>query len=126
MISLDGVTLDNDLLWVNEFDTPVISQNILRTILGNTVIQSMPLIKGRYISLVASNTGGTYSGSFTREQIIAFRELEKNTNSVVLVYETETFNVIVPSGGIQVTPLIPRPNQENKDLYTGTLTLIEI
>ena len=126
MISLNGVTLSDDLIWENEFDSPVISQNTQRTILGNLIIQSLPINKGRTINLTAVTEGDVYFGYFTRLQIINFKSLEQLGLTVVFHYEGTDYDVRVQAGGVQVTPLIPRPNQDVTDLYSGVLTLIEV
>lgn len=126
MISLNGVTLSEDLLWSNEFDTPAISQNIQRTILGVQIIQNMPIVGGRVVNLVAVVNGSEYFGFFTRSQIQEFKLLEQSGSSVVFHYEGQEFNVVIQTGGVQVQPLLPRPNQDTADLYSGTLILIEV
>jgi len=126
MISLNGVTLSEDLIWENEFDNPAISQNIQRTLLGSLVIQSMPLVNGRSINLVAVSDGTSYFGFFTREQVIEFKRIEQSGSTVVFHYEGTNYNVKIRSSGVQVSPLIARPNQVDSDLYIGTLNLIEV
>ena len=126
MISLNGVILDNDLIWDGEYDSPVIAQNLQRTILGVLVVQTLPQTKGRIINLTATGSGTNYTGSFTRSQIEGFKLLEQAGTSVSFVYESQTMNVIIQAGGVQVRPLIARPNQVSTDLYIGTVTLIEV
>jgi len=126
MITLNGVTLSEDLIWENEFGHAEVTQTIQRTVLGNTVISSFPKQAGEIINLTAVSTGGTYFGSFTRTQIQAFKVLETNVTPVAFHYEGQDFTVIIQSGGVQVEPLLPRPNQEATDLYTGILTLVTV
>jgi hypothetical protein len=126
MISLNGVTLSEDLLWENEFDNPGISQNTKRTLLGNLVIQNMPLSAGRVINLTAVSEGNSYSGFFTREQVIEFKRLEELGASMIFHYEGTDYNVTIMAGGVQVSPIQPRPNQDTTDLYSGVLILIEL
>jgi len=126
MITLNGVTLSEDLLWENEFDNPTISQNIKRTLLGVQIVQNMPLVGGRVINLSAIASGSEYSGFFTRSQIQEFKNLEEAGMSVVFHYEGQEFNVVVQAEGVQVQSLIPRPNHDTTDLYSGTLILIEV
>ncbi len=126
MITLNGETLSEDLIWDNEFGNPSISQNVQRTILGNLVIQSLPLSGGRTINLVAVASGNAYEGFFTRTQIVAFKAIEQAGSTVVFHYEGTDYDVKIQAGGVQVTPLQPRPNQDDGDLYSGTLTLIEM
>lgn len=126
MISLNGVILSNDLLWVDEFANAEVSQNIQRTVLGSLVISSFPKQAGRAIALTAVGSGDSYSGSFTREQVQGFKILEAAVTPVLFIYEAQSFTVIVQSGGVKVTPLLPRPNQANGDLYIGSLNLLTV
>ena len=126
MISLNGVTLSEDLIWENEFDNPAISQNTQRSILGNLIIQQLPLSKGRILNLVAVASGDSYFGFFTRTQVIAFKALEQVGATIVFHYEGTDYDVKIQSGGVQVSPLQPRPNHAVTDLYSGILILIEV
>jgi hypothetical protein len=125
-ISLNSVTLDNDLFWEEEFSYPAAAQNILRTVLGNSIIQTMPLVDGQDIVLIARRSGNIYTGHFTREQIEGFKILEASATPVEFVYDTEVHEVIVKSGGVQMEPLIPYTEKNATDKYTGTLTLIKV
>jgi hypothetical protein len=125
-ISLNSVTLDNDLFWEEEFSYPASAQNILRTVLGNSIIQTMPLVDGQDIVLIARRSGNTYTGHFTREQIEGFKILEASATPVEFVYDTEVHEVIVKSGGVQMEPLIPYTEKNATDKYTGTLTLVKV
>lgn len=126
MITLNGVTLSDDLIWEDEFGHAEVSQNVQRTVLGNAVISSFPKTGGKTITLTSRVSGNEYSGYFTRTQIEAFKVLEQNSIPVSFVYEGQNFTVIVQSGGVNVQPLIARPNQENIDEYSGSITLITI
>jgi hypothetical protein len=125
-ISLNSVTLDNDLFWEEEFSYPASAQNILRTVLGNSIIQTMPLVDGQDIILIARRSGNTYTGHFTRTQIEGFKILEASATPVEFVYDTEVHEVIVKSGGVQMEPLIPYTEKNATDKYTGTLTLVKV
>lgn len=127
MIQLNGVTLDDSLVWENEFDAPTISQNVLRTVMGNAIIQEIPLSeKGHEIVLKAVSSGDDFIGSFTREQVIEFKNLERQGSVVPFVYEEYSTNVVVKSGGVAMTPIFARDDRSNTNLFTGTLTLIMV
>lgn len=126
MITLNGVTLNDGIIWSDEFDYFASSQAIDYTLLGNAVIQTMPMNTRQQISLVAKSEGSSFTGSFTREQIIAFKLLEQEGNRVVFHYEGTDYNVVVKAGGVQMTPILSGTNQNTSDLYTGTLLLVEV
>lgn len=126
MISLNGVVLSDDLFWDDEFEFPLISQQQQRTILGINIICTAPLQGGRIITLKATRAGSDIQGYFTREQIQQFRVLESTGQQVQLIYESETINVIIKAGGVNVASHIERPNSVSSDEYSGTLALIEV
>lgn len=126
MIQLNGVQLNDSLIWEDEFDASTITQNEKRVILGNFVVQTMPLFKGNQITLTAVSSGSSFIGSFTREQIIEFKSLEQNKTVIPFVYESFTAQVIVKAQGVNMKPIFDRPNRNSADLYTGTLILIEV
>ena len=126
MISINGVTLSQDLYWDNEFTTPLISQQEERTILGNSILITAPLSGGRDIRLKAYRSGTMVQGYFTYEQIQQFRVLEQTGQQVEFIYESTTLNVVIKAGGVGVIPHIERPNPDATDNFSGTLILKEV
>ncbi len=126
MISLNGVILNEGLVWEGEFDYAAVSQSVSYTVLGNVVVQNMPLSNRKEIKLVAKGDGSSFMGSFSREHIVAFKVLEESGGSVVFSYEGADYDVVVKSGGVQMTPILSGVNQSSSDLYSGTLILIEV
>ena len=126
MISLNGVTLSNDLFWDNSFSEPLISQQHERVVLGVSLLTTMPVVGGRTIVLKAYRNGKNVQGFFTYTQIQAFRVLEQAGQAVQLIYESLTTNVVIKAGGVKVLPHLERPNPASTDEYSGTLTLIEV
>lgn len=126
-ISIGGIALSEDLVWLNEFDYPAISQSV-RPLLGGGVIvqQTNNTLAGREVQLVARGAGGTFDGYFTRLQVQQIKALEAAGSQVTFVYNATTLNVIIKSNGVDVTPALPRPDQEATDWYSGTITMIEV
>ena len=125
-ITLNGVTLQQDLLWTNEFDQGTITQTQQRSVLGNLIVNNFGKVEGREIHLESVRSGESFSGYFTREQVQAFKVLESSAAQVVFEYEGQSFTVFVKADGVQVRPLLPRPNQVTTDYYTGTLVLVTV
>jgi len=125
-ILLNGVTLNEGLVWEGEFDYNALSQSVSYTILGNVVVQNMPSSTKKEMKLVASGDGNSFMGSFSREQILAFKVLEESGGSIVFSYEGTDYDVVVKSGGVQMTPILSGVNQSSSDLFSGTLILIEV
>lgn len=125
MISASVIVLSDDLIWENEFDSPVTAQQVKVTLGGHTIVSSSPLIAGEEINLTARSSGSEISGYYTREQIIQLKVLERTQETFELVYGNQTFeSVLVKAGGVLVSPAIPRPDQDVSDWYSGTVTFI--
>ena len=54
MISLNGVVLNDGIVWTNEFTYAASSQSVLYTLLGNAVVQTMPMNTRKEIILPRS------------------------------------------------------------------------
>lgn len=126
-ISINGISLSDDLVWNNQFDYPSVAQSVMPLLGGGVDIRHTPeSTKGREITLIASSSGSRYSGYFTHLQIKQLKAVEKTGSVVSFIYESTSLNVILKSNGINAKPLIPRPNIQDDDLYTGTITMIEV
>lgn len=125
MISLGGITLNDNLIWENRFTYPRNSFSRRPTLRGRIIVQYSP-VDGRLISLSTISVGisGTI-GYFTKTQIDSIREFENNMNVVPFVYESDSLTVIVQPGGLEIEAAIPRPNHSAGDWFMGTIHLIE-
>lgn len=126
MIKLNGVELSPDLIWSNEFGDIAISQQQSVTVLGNKVINTLPIQGCREVTLSSVRSGSSMYGYYTRTQIQQIKELERSGTVVNFIYETQSFNVVVQAGSIDVAPLLAKANQGYDDYYTGSITLLEV
>lgn len=126
MISLNGVVLSDDLLWLNRYDEPSAILTLKRAISGNPIIQSESIELGKTLTLGSVSVASGYSGWFTKVQIEAFKVLENSSQEVSFIYESQNFKVIVVPGSVNMTPLIARPNSEDTDNYIGSISLITV
>ena len=123
-ISLGGVSLHENLIWENYNSYPRNAFSRRVTIQGRVVIQHSA-IDGREIILTTLATAGGTIGYFTKAQIDSIRDFENNMSVVSFTYESESINVIVQPGGINVDAIVPRPNHEVGDEFLGSIKLIE-
>lgn len=126
MISLNGVTLSPDLVILDEFAETAAMQSVKRTLDGGVVIQTMPISGGTVLKLGSVEVSGGISGYFSRAQIQQIKSLEQSANSVILVYGTRSYTVIVLAGGVAVQPVLDRPDIADTDWYTGSITLLVV
>ncbi len=125
-ISLNGVVLDDDLYLDDEYNYSSVAQTILHTMLGQVIVQTTPLTGGYSLSLSARNEKDGYVGCFTRSQIEGFKLLERDSIPVIFIFGTDTYNVIVKAGGVQMEPLFPYTAKNSSDKFIGILTLIKL
>jgi len=126
MISIGGVVLSNDLIWANEFDTPVAAQSIVSTLGGNDIIQEMAISSGREIVLSNQSISGGISGYFTKAQAKQLKVIEGTIGSTTFIYEDQTIQVKILAGMVNLRPVIARPDQEDGDWYSGSVTMKEV
>ena len=124
-ISLGGVTLNNNLIWDNRDSCPLNAFSRRVTISGRVVLQHSS-IDGREIILTTVSTSGGTIGYFEYSQLESIRSFENNMSVISFVYETETLNVIVEPGGINVEPVVSSPIYSSGAWFLGSIKLIEV
>lgn len=124
-ISLGGVVLNDNLIWDNQNSYPLNAFSRRVTIQGRVILQHSS-VDGREIVLSTVSTSGGTIGYYTFAQLESIRGFENNVSVVSFVYETETLNVIVEPGGINIEPVIPRPAYDSTDWFLGSIKLIEV
>jgi hypothetical protein len=125
-ISIGGITLSDDLIWENEFDYPEVAQSARTLLGGGTWVQSTALSKRPEIKLSAIGSGTSFSGYFTYTQLGSLKSIERSQAVVNFVYGSVTKSVVIQANGIDVQPVLPRPDTEGSDMYIGTITMIEV
>jgi len=125
-ITLDAVTLPNDLEWLDEFSWSYIQQSYKTTLGGTVVIEERELVNGKPITLA----GGTRSGLITREVLDALM-VKVDTLAEVMVltlHNADVYNVMWrrDTQPIVATPLDVSPNPSIGTLYQVQLSLIEV
>ena len=123
-ISLGGVTLHENLIWENRDSYSLNAFSRRVTIQGRVVLQHSS-IDGREINLTTVSTSAGTIGYWTYEQLESIRGFENNMSVVSFIYETETLNVIVEPGGINVEPVVAMPTYVASSWFLGSVKLIE-
>ncbi len=122
---LDGYTLHSGIIWENEFTRAAASQDIEYTLLNNVVIHSIPDTLNEFV-ISSADRGSGSRGYFSRDQIVHFRSLEQSATEIVLKYRGISYNVIIKAGSIKVKPKRETESVSDSDIYTGSITLIEV
>ena len=130
-ITLGGVSLNPDMVWVDEQEYSFVAQQVTRTLGGKLKIYSQGLEKGRPISL----EGQEDQGWLTRAQVESVRALSEIPGSqytltfIGTTTGSRSFTVMFRhEEGPPFTArlLIPRIDVEQTDYYTCEIKLITV
>ncbi len=126
-ITLDGLALPDDLIWVDEFEYTDVVQNQQRSLTGALLVQESTKLKGRSIQLQGDDT----SGWATRATIVSLQALVDTVdNDMVLVIHGVSYTVrFNRSGG--TSPVVARPiidctNPDAQDPYSVKVSLMTV
>lgn len=125
-VTLDSVTLDKSIRLDGEITSPLSVSQVQVTLGGNTNIVIRKKSKGRELLLTTSGNGSTHHGLFTRQQLIDVATIRDAGLPVTLVHNSVTYTVIVKPDGINVSPIIVTSDNKVGDLYSGSITVIEV
>ena len=124
-MTLDGIELPDDLLWVDEFDWNPVAQAIDRSLTGALMVQEQAKLFGRPITL----TGGNEAGWVTRATVLELMALVKSFSKPMplILADSREFQVYFNrqnSSSMSLFPIIPESNPDQDSLYAVTIRLI--
>ena len=125
VITLGGVVLDERLLLRGLFDSPQ-SVIISKRLLSGAVSLSFKPISGRTLQLTTDGPNNVKYGLFTRDQLTQLAALRDVGSSISLIHGTDVLPVILLDSGISVEPIVESTNKRSSDLYSGTITMLEV
>ena len=127
-ISVDAITLPEDLVWSNEYNWSPVVQDARKSITGALIVQEAIQQKGRSIIL----RGGDNSAWIDRTTLDALQVKSNTVNlEMVLTHNGATYNVMFDRSsnsdtGIEVKEIYPVANPTSDHVYQITLKFIEI
>lgn len=124
-LTLDGLALPPDLLWVDEFDWTPTEQTETRTLSGALVIETAQKLAGRPITLA----GTRESGWATKAQVDSVFAKLSNVGVMVLAMPSgATFNVTFrhKDKPIESNPIIDYQIMDADDPYDLTIKLMTV
>lgn len=133
-ITLGGINLP-DVIWENEFDWSEAADSVEMTLGGKPVVWVGQRMAGRPIDLVANEDSGMAPTAecpdgFCRSLVAQLKAKEKTAGFTgILNYEGQALKVRFRTEeppAVDVRPIIPRPNHEGGDLYSGRIKLITV
>jgi hypothetical protein len=123
-LTLDAITLPDDLIWTDEFDWTPIQQTQSYTLTGALVLESGEKQAGRPITLV----GGDNAAWATRAQIDAlYAKLTGDPVMTLTLHDARVFSVKwVHEKPIDAKLILDYNNPISSDWYSLTIKLIAI
>lgn len=123
MISVDGVTLSDSMIWRERYEASGVAQSEDRTLGGVPVVFSSAYEKGVYITLAAESD----IGWLTRTQVKAMLERAAVPGAVyVLSFDSEDIDVIFTGARVKMEPVYPRVADEATDYFRGELYFMTV
>jgi len=122
---IDTFEIHAGVIWVNEITSSKAVQQKTTSMLGNINIIHGRILKKEML-FEASDTGRRARGYFTREVVEYLMDAEANNSQFTIQYRGTSYNVIVPSGGVQLVPKKEIEEVDDSDPHTGTVKFQEI
>lgn len=125
-IALDGITLDDSMIWAERHTTQNVAQSLRRTLAGSAVVYVGALGAGVPITLQASSNQGWLRKS-QADAVLARAAVPGGVYT--LEYGSETFSVMFrhhEPPAVNLTPLLARQAHDAEDYFTGEIKLVTV
>jgi len=124
-ITLDAITLPEDLIWVNEYKETQVAQNTTRTLSGALIVESSLKLKGRSIILEGEESAG-WIDKTTLDALVA--KIDLMAVMTLTLNDARTFQVVFDNQSAPITadPIIDYNTPDAADYYWLTLRLMEV
>ena len=119
--TINGIALHDQTNWIDEFAWSGIQRNQTRSVNGNLIIQTAAKSGGRPMTLDCR-----WASRATLTQLEALRDSTTTTEFTLILPGSRSFtcSFAAVAEPIAATPLQPRPEYENEDLFEVILYLI--
>lgn len=122
-LNLGGVALNPEMVWQDRNSWQPVAQSVARTLGGKQITYSQSLIKGRPITLVASNDRGWLD----KDQVDLVQAIAEVPGSVyTFQYGAEVYQVQFrhqESPAFIAEAFVPRIEEQGTDYFTATIRL---
>ena len=117
MTMLGNIQLSGNLVLDGIDDATPIAYSQRRTILGESVLQTAPMVGGRNLVLRGDN-------HFRHADIVAIQDLARQGSPVTLIHHRGTFHVQIVS--VDPEPVFDYADPCDDAWYSGSITMIEV
>jgi len=124
-ITLDGIALDQELIWSDEFDWMSPQQGVTRTLGGRVILQQRTLYHGQPITLQGDNT----TGFIVRSDLLLLNTLANQRKIMTLTLnDGSTYQVVFrySEKSIEATPFEDFSDPGPDDLYRIVIRLMTV
>ncbi|WP_422137693.1 hypothetical protein [Endozoicomonas sp. ALC020] len=126
-MTLDTITLPDDLLWINEFDWNPVEQSQDRSLTGGLLVQEQSKQSGRPIEL----SGGLDAGWVDRSTVVELQSLSELANKSMLLKlpDGRQFTVIFDrtnGSPIEARQVLPSAYPDDHHFYQLSLRLLVV
>lgn len=122
-IILNGVELNGSMEWIDRHKVRPVGQSVKRLLGGAAVVRSTKLIGLRNVTLEATEDHGWLTLAVV-QQIEAMADVAGATYNLTI--DSVTYSVIFrheESPAVDLSPLLPRIQEQSGDYYIGTIKL---
>lgn len=124
-ITLDNITLPEDLIWTDEFNWSPRQQSESHSLTGALIVEIGLKQAGRSITLV----GGEQAAWIDRDTLAALHaKLSSTANMTLTLNDARTFSVMFKSGDqpINAAPIIDYSTPDGADWYSISIKLMQV
>ena len=124
MITLDGITLPEDLIWLDEYKWSGVAQQEDIMADGAVVVQADAQQTGRPITLA----GGDNFGWIAKSTLESLRTLSRTAGSeyTLVLNDGSERNVVFTGERLTAEPVVEHNTPADTDYYVATLYLMEL
>ena len=129
-ISLGGITLNQDMVWREQFSALSVRQTVRETLGAAPVVAAFPVGKGIPITLLATDVNGRLIGILKKsvvDSILALAAVPGGINT--LTYKGTNYSVIFrheDAPAVDMVPLIAKTSYGANDLMRGEIKLLTV
>jgi hypothetical protein len=130
MITLDGITLNPDMVWEERYSSQSVEQTVRRTLGQVPVVRAHPRTAGQDITLSAREVNGMLIGMLRRSvvDLILVRAAVAG-GQYVFSYNGENHSVIFrhhDGQAVNFVPLVAKTSYSASDLMRGEIKLMTV
>jgi hypothetical protein len=125
-ITLDVITLPDDLIWIDEFDWAPVDQTKTYSLTGALIVESsVPKQAGQTITLAGSVDSGWAERSLIKA---LYDKLATDPDMTLTLHDSRTFSVQFEQNSqpIQARPIIDYNNPDDSDAYSLVIKLFTV